>query len=279
LTLALVGSWNGVHLAKENVMATHRSPRRRGLTPVDLLIVIGFLLLLGALLAPAVARVREAAARTQSSNNLKQLGLAMHNFASVYNGSLPPGVGEHGNKTGSIHFHVLPYLEQQPLYNKGTDAVWDNDVWSTPIVLFLDPRDASGPPDHLYRSWLATTNYAANAMVFSEKPKYRIGGIPDGTSNTLAFAQRLQMCNGTPTAWGYPSLYTWAPLTAHYNQAPPQFVLQKEECDPTRPQGIGSVMLIGLCDGSVRTVSPRISGRSWFDVCCPDEGNPLPDDF
>jgi hypothetical protein len=260
-------------------MAAHRRFRRLGLTPVDLLIVIGFLLLLGALLAPAVSRVRDAASRTQSINNLKQLGLAVHNFAGVYNGSLPPGVGEFGNKTGSIHFLLLPYLEQQQLYNKGTDAVWDNDVWSVPVGLFVDPRDSSVPRDFVYRGWLATTNYAANGMVFSEQPRYKIGNIPDGTSNTLMFAERLQMCTGTPTAWGYPSLYTWAPLTAYYNQNLPQFSLQKEECDPTRPQAVGGLMVMALCDGSVRSMGSHISARTWFFVCCPDDGEPLPADF
>jgi hypothetical protein len=269
-----------VHEKKENVMATQRCVRRRAVTPVDLLVLIGFLLLLGALLVPAVQRVRDAAARTQSMNNLKQLGLAVHNFAGVYNGRLPPGVGEFGNKTGSIHYHLLPYIEQGPLYNKATDAVWDNDVWSTPVSIFVDPRDPGGPPGNVYRGWLATTNYAANAMVFGEdKARYKIGNIPDGTSNTLMFAQRLQMCNDTPTAWGYPSLYTWAPLTAYYNQSLPQFSLQKEECDPTRPQAVGGLMVMGLCDGSVRSMGPHISGRTWFYVCSPDDGNPLPADF
>jgi hypothetical protein len=268
-----------VHEKEENVMATHRSARRRGVTPVDLIVLIGFLLLLGALLVPAVQRVREAAARTMSLNNLKQLGLAVHNFAAVYNNQLPPGVGEFGNKTGSIHYQLLPYIEQGPLYNKATDAVWDNDVWSTPVSLFVDPRDSGGSPGNVYRGWLATTNYAANAMVFSESPKYRIGNIPDGTSNTLMFAQRLQMCEDTPTAWGYPSLYTWAPLTAYYNQALPQFSLKNEQCDPTRPQGIGGLMLMSLCDGSARSMGPHVSGRTWFYVCCPDDGNPLPADF
>ena len=125
-------------------MMPHTVSRRAGFTPVDLLIVIGLLLLLAAFLAPAVARVRDAAARTQSSNNLKQLGLALHNFAGTYNSRLPCGVGEEMKKTGSIHFHLLPFLEQGPLYNQGTDAVWDNNVWSTRVTLFLDPRDASG---------------------------------------------------------------------------------------------------------------------------------------
>lgn len=253
---------------------------RRAFTPVELLVVIAFLLLLLGLLAPAVQRVREAAARTQSLNNLKQLGLAMHNYAGVYNGNLPPGVGEALNKTGTIHFHVLPYLEQNPLYMKATDAVWDNDVWGTALPLFLDPRDSSGPPGNVYRGWLATTNYAFNGQLFQEdKAKYKISTIPDGTSNVLSFTQRYQVCSDVPTAWGYPSIFTWAPMTAYYNLSLPQFSLQNEACDPTRAQGFGGILLAGVCDGSARSFSPRIRAITWANFCTPDDGNPLGEDF
>jgi type II secretory pathway pseudopilin PulG len=265
-------------------MTRDKTSRRSGFTVVQLIVVLAVLLILIALLVPAVQRVREAAARTQSMNNLKQLALAIHNFASVDNGKLPPGVGQEGMARGSLHFFILPYIEQNPLYNKAADnagelAVWNNDVWSTPIPIFLDPRDPSGPPGNVFQGWLATTNYAANGQVFSEKPKYKIGNIPDGTSNTLMFATRSQLCNGTPTAWGYPSLYTWAPLTTYYNLSLPQFSTRSEDCDPTRPQAMGTVALVGLCDGSVRSVAPGLSAETWANVCTPDDGNALGADW
>jgi hypothetical protein len=261
-------------------MTYPRTAGRAGFSPVQLIVVLAVLLILIALLLPAVQRVREAAARTQSLNNLKQLGIAVHNYASVYNNSLPPGTGEAANKMGTIHFHILPYIEQQALYNKGTNAVWDDDVWSVVVPTFLDPRDSTAPPGGVYQAWLATTNYAANAMVFGgDKARFNIGNIPDGTSNTLMFATRNQMCNGTPTAWGYPSLYTWAPLTAYYNQSLPQFSLRSNDCDPTRPQAMGNVALVSLCDGSARAVAPSISAQTWHDVCDPADGNALGADF
>jgi hypothetical protein len=259
-------------------MATRRSPRRLGLTPVDLLIVIAFLLLLGALLAPAVARVRDAAARTQSLNNLKQIALACHAINDT-NRALPPVVGEFANKTGSMHFFILPYIEQGPLFSSGTNAVWDNDVWSKPVVIYLDPRDTSAPPDSVYKSWLATTNYPANAMVFTEFKRNLVTAMPDGTSNTLMIGQRYQMCNGTPTAWGYPSLYPWAPMIAHDNQSLFQMSPRQDECDPTRAQAIGGTLLIALGDGSARAINPRLSAKTWYYLCDPADGNPLPADF
>jgi type II secretory pathway pseudopilin PulG len=257
---------------------THRLSRRPGFTPVSLIVVLAVLLILAGLLIPAVQRVREAAARTQSMNNLKQMGLAIHNFAAAYN-ALPPGVGEFGNKTGSLHLFILPFIEQQNLFNNATTASWDNEVWSKIIPIYVDPRDSTAPPAGVFQDWLATTSYAANGMVFSEKPAFQIGNIPDGTSNTLMFGTRYQVCNGTPCAWGYPSLYTWAPLTAYYNQALFQVSPRPQDCDPKRAQAIGGVMMIGMCDGSVRTVNPRVSAQTWANVCDPADGMALGADF
>jgi len=255
--------------------------RRPAFTPIELIALLGLLLLFVAFLAPIAARVRESAARTQSINNMKQICLAVHNFASVYN-KLPPGTGECDfvKKTGTIYLFMLPFIEQDQLYRQATDAVWDNDVWSKPIAVLLDPRDHSGPPGNVHHGWLATTNYAANYMVFGEnKAKFMLGNIPDGTSNTIAFVTRYQMCDGTPTAWGYPSSYTWAPLAAYYNQSLPQFSLRDEPCDPQRAQSINNAMLVGICDGSVRTVSSRITAVTWRNAYDPTDGMPLGPDW
>ena len=95
-------------------MTTIRSARR-GVTLLELIIVIGLLLILAALLLPAVQKVRQAAARTQSMNNLKMLGLAIHNYNDV-NKKLPPAAGKAGVADGTVFFHVLPYLEHENLY-------------------------------------------------------------------------------------------------------------------------------------------------------------------
>src|SRR5262249_24576202 len=86
----------------------------RGFTLIELLVVIAIIAVLIALLLPAVQSAREAARRAQCTNNLKQIGLAMHNYEST-NGTLPPGVK--GCCWGTWLVFILPYVEQGPLFN------------------------------------------------------------------------------------------------------------------------------------------------------------------
>src|SRR5437899_8079031 len=92
--------------------------RRRGFTLFQLLVLLALLALLFALLLPAVAKVRQAAARTQCANNLKQLGLATINCADTHRGKLPPLSGAYPDEAafGTLHFHILPFIEQDQLY-------------------------------------------------------------------------------------------------------------------------------------------------------------------
>src|SRR5438270_4022703 len=97
---------------------------RSGFTLIELLVVIAIIAVLIGLLLPAVQKVREAAARSQCSNNLKQLGLAVQNFASAYDGVLPnittaTNSNPAGAFSGSMHFSLLPYVEEDALYKFG----------------------------------------------------------------------------------------------------------------------------------------------------------------
>jgi prepilin-type N-terminal cleavage/methylation domain-containing protein len=108
--------------------------RRRGFTLIELLVVIAIIAILIALLLPAVQQAREAARRTQCRNNLKQMGLALHNYHDVYNmfpmGTLASSVGGWGM---SWYARILPYIDQAPLYNQltfsGAQHGW---AWNDP---------------------------------------------------------------------------------------------------------------------------------------------------
>src|SRR5437868_3073179 len=71
--------------------------------------------------------------------------------------------------------------------------------------------------DRRVECWLATTNYAGNWLVFKTGDNRFPAAIPDGTSNTIGFTERYQVCNGTPCGWGYDRVYYWAPMTAYYS--------------------------------------------------------------
>ena len=113
----------------------------RGFTLIELLVVIAIIGILIALLLPAVQQAREAARRTQCKNNMKQLGLALHNYHDVYT-SLP--VGNHGVYRGNWRVSILPYIDQGPMYNQLTftsPSPWDD------ILVGWDANDCLWGPN------------------------------------------------------------------------------------------------------------------------------------
>jgi prepilin-type N-terminal cleavage/methylation domain-containing protein len=204
---------------------------RRGFTLIELLVVIAIIAVLIGLLLPAVQKVRESAARTQCSNNFKQLGLAVHNYNDS-NGQLPtlwyqnPSTSTYYN----LFYELLPYIEQQNVYNKALPTANNGRWWgwwvkSNIVKTFICPSDYTEPsnldtkgPD----AW-ASGNYAGNVLIFDPNPvavsptgspALGIGlnvntAMPDGTSNTVMFGHRLKRCDSS-NAWGGFTESDWA---------------------------------------------------------------------
>jgi prepilin-type N-terminal cleavage/methylation domain-containing protein len=124
------------------MLLMHRRSRP-GFTLIELLVVIAIIAILIGLLLPAVQKVREAASRMSCTNQVKQLGLACHNFASA-NGTLPPSIGTVGPAHGTAHFFLLPYLEENNLFAQANNDSWN--VKATPVKGFTCPSDPTTPP-------------------------------------------------------------------------------------------------------------------------------------
>jgi prepilin-type N-terminal cleavage/methylation domain-containing protein len=221
-----------------------RTTQRRGFSLIELLVVIAIIAILIGLLLPAVQKVREAANRMKCRNNLKQLGLAAHNYHDTI-GHFPPGIGYYPPARGAFgtyFFHLLPYLEQDNLYYEALGSVpfpppdgptmayypGNNNVYSQPVPIFICPSDPSvdsGGVVTVNGVAFGASSYAPNAMVIGTKGpqgKTRLTDILDGTSNTILHAEKYAHCTNTTmalafrdggTAWAYCTslVFPWQP--------------------------------------------------------------------
>lgn len=283
------------------------SPRRcSGFTLIELLVVLAIIALLIGLLLPAVQKVREAAARIKCSNNLHQQILALHGNVGDW-GCFPSAYQADGFNPGwGWGAAILPYLEQQNLYNAAgvANTLFGNGanpalptVWTqTPLSIYRCPSDP-GPDINPYRYNHATSNYRAVAGpgdlgVFTPDTDYggvmfqnshvKMSDITDGTSNTLVIGECL--FDEATNKWAA----LWAGMTGWDNGSVLVSCVMwtvddsSSQINGSAPQAFSSRHTGGaffaFCDGSVRffrqggdtTTLQWLAGRNDGVVVSPD---------
>jgi hypothetical protein len=216
----------------------------------------------GTVVVEGIQKVRESASRAQSANNLKQLALAMHNFADTNMGRFPPQAvySKDGKPLLSWRVMLLPYFELNELYqefhlNEPWDSEHNKKLLAKMPRVYASPRDEKTLQDH-------TTYYQGfigKGAFFDGKQGLRLpADFPDGTSNTIMFVEASKA-----VPWTKP---------------------QDVPYDPQKPLpklGVlgASYFLAAICDGSVRTITPSVTQQTLRLAITRNDGMPLGPDW
>jgi prepilin-type N-terminal cleavage/methylation domain-containing protein len=296
----------------------------RAFTLVELLVVIAIIAILIGLLLPAVQKVRESANRMVSQNNLKQMTLATINCADTHNGHMPPAFDWyptndwnwatesppwiHGNGYGPVHFHILPFMEQDGLY-KSTAYVpqwgWDNQwagtyyYWNAhgkTVKSYLAPGDPTPNLDGSDR-----ISFGTNFDALYDRDSWR-GDLRfpayyiDGASNTIIYAEQYSQWSWGWSTYSYTSDRHWYDGSNIFygydlnwvqqgngwgwNKTPrnPPFQvkpkLKDAQYDYAQSFSI-SGLNVAMLDGSVRFINSQVSPKTFMALCTPT-GNDVP---
>jgi prepilin-type N-terminal cleavage/methylation domain-containing protein len=276
--------------------------RHHAFTLIELLVVMAVISVLVGLLLPAVQNVRAAANRLKSFNNLKQQALATHSFHDDFDrfpsgrqdvvGNVPPP-GISLPPTVCPHWQILPYLEQGNIVAEFMRDPNNSDYPRAQIPVLCDPTDPT--------TYAQQCSYAFNVQIVGwDRPAgsywwdarttpilygrtptplfagaRTLLGVTDGTSNTILLAQRFTLCNRFFSVWTYA---TQPPITPLY--APdwlPQIGIQPDQCVYGVAQTVLPVILVAMCDGSVRSITPAGVQSNWWAANTPNGGEVLAD--
>jgi prepilin-type N-terminal cleavage/methylation domain-containing protein/prepilin-type processing-associated H-X9-DG protein len=249
---------------------------RRGFTLIELLVVIAIIAILIGLLLPAVQKVREAAARMACSNNLHQIGLAIHNYESSY-GKLPaaytklpaddmdPNAQAAGRRVGlSLQANLLPYIEQGPVYQKLNPNVSEfntanippngphsgsNTAYATVVKTYLCPSDPTPAVIDAYNEVWGPYGNGGGAFCFP-------GGSPSGVTNITPPGQMWARTDYFPIVGIHDALTSQLGLTSQYGGSTQMMGTLN---DPQYPGG-GPFAITAITDGTSNTIFMSESG-------------------
>jgi prepilin-type N-terminal cleavage/methylation domain-containing protein len=284
--------------------------RRTAFTLIELLVVLAIIAVLIGLVLPAIQKVREAAARAQSMNNLKQIALATHSFVDSHQGRLPDceGSEEGPNQGDSLLMALMAYVEQGNAYREfKAGRLRAIDVR---VKTYESPADPTLPHPRIW----GLSSYAGNAKLFFHISRFPESAV-DGTSQTILFGERYAvgcrvdtnttrfppwvLCSifareqqGTVRRTTFADAGDVGSLPPPFNPHPPTEKFQvrprvyregdprPDDCLSELPQTPHtSGMLSALADGSVRTLSPSMTPRTFWNAVWPEDGTPLGSDW